>query len=227
MRFLEGDLAGTLRRRAGGPGPPARGAPPRPGRGGRLRRAGGHGGRTAPAPPAAGWRAAGAGPAGRDERALARALLGLGCGLVRCGRCPDAERVGRALLELGQALELHFCRLWGHVLLGAVRYEWDRPAEAAQHFAAALAARDLAPLILQREATFGLALALQAQGRPVEADAAVDRLAGALLATANARQLAALDAFRVRLALLRGEHRGRRWARGRSGPRCPATCSAP
>jgi LuxR family maltose regulon positive regulatory protein len=150
--------------------------------------------------------AAGAGPAGRDERALARALVGLGCGLVRSGRCPDAERVGLALLDLGQALELHFCRLWGNVLLGAVRYEWDRPAEAEQHFAAALAARDLAPLVLQREATFGLALALQAQGRSEEADAAVERLAGALLATGNTRQLAALDAFRVRLALLRGDH---------------------
>ena len=77
---------------------------------------------------------------------------------------------------------------------------------------------DLAPLILQREATFGLALALQAQGRPVEADAAVERLAGALLATGNTRQLAALDAFRVRLALLRGEPRGRA-GRGADRPR--------
>ena len=164
--------------------------------------------------------AAGTGPAGRDERAMARALVGLGCGLVRSGRFPDAERVGLALLELDQALELHVCRLWGNVLLGAVRYEWDRPAEAAQHFAVALAARDLAPLILQREATFGLALALQAQGRHVEADAAVERLAGALLATGNTRQLAALDAFRVRLALLRGDH-GAGPGAGPIGPALP------
>ena len=108
----------------------------------------------------------------------------------------------------------------GDVLLGAVRYEWDRPAVAAQHFAAALAARDLAPLILQREATFGLALALQAQGRPVEADAVVERLAGALLATGNSRQLAALDAFRVRLALLRGET-GAGLGAGPIGPALP------
>jgi hypothetical protein len=149
--------------------------------------------------------AAAASPADRDARALARVLVGLGCGLVRGGRYDDALRAGLALLEQGEALELPSCRLWGHVLLGAVDYERDRPAEAAPHFAAVLAVRDLAPLVLQREATYGLALALQALGRPAEAEAAVDQLAGALLATGNSRQLAAVDAFRLRLSLLRGD----------------------
>ena len=63
-----------------------------------------------------------------------------------------------------------------------------------------------------REGTFGLALALQAQGRAGEADAVVDRLADALLRTANAGELARVGAFRVRLALLRGELApARRW----------------
>ena len=70
---------------------------------------------------------------------------------------------------------------------------------------AALEPDDSLRLMPLREGTFGLALALQAQGRPGEADAVVDRLSDALLRTANAGELAWVGAFRVRLALRRGE----------------------
>jgi LuxR family maltose regulon positive regulatory protein len=69
-----------------------------------------------------------------------------------------------------------------------------------------------------RVATFGLALAHQARGRPEEADAVLDRLAEALLRTANADEYARVEAFRVRLALRRGELAvARRWLPASAG----------
>ena len=144
-------------------------------------------------------------PDGRDDRAVAWALVGLGAGLLWAGRLTEAEAAGRALLRQGAVLGIAHCRHWGHVVLGAVHYERGESAAAAGHFAAALAEPDATPLLVQREATFGLALVRQAQGRPAEADAAVDRLAGALLATGNTGQLAVVAAFRARLALRRDD----------------------
>jgi LuxR family maltose regulon positive regulatory protein len=150
--------------------------------------------------------AAGGGPPGyRDDRAVAWALQGLSSGLIWSGRYPEAADVGQVMVQQGAALGIAHCRFWGHAALGAVHYEWDRPDEAARHFAAVLAEPDAAPLLALRGATYGLALVRQAQGRPGEADAAVDRLAGALLATGNTRQLAQVAAFRARLALLRDD----------------------
>ena len=134
-----------------------------------------------------------------------RALPGIGVALLLAGRHHEAAGAGRALLDLGRTLALPNARCWGHVLLGAVQYEWNHPQEAEQHLQAALEPRDRVRLMPLREGTFGLALALQAQGRAGEADAVLDRLSDALLRTANAGELARVGAFRVRLALLRGE----------------------
>jgi LuxR family maltose regulon positive regulatory protein len=125
--------------------------------------------------------------------------------LILAGRHREAAGAGRALLELGITPGAATARCWGHVLLGAVEYEWNHLPEAARHMTAALEARSHLRLMPLRIATFGLALALQAQGRAGAADGVLDQLADALLRTANAGELARVGAFRVRLALLRGE----------------------
>jgi LuxR family maltose regulon positive regulatory protein len=153
-----------------------------------------------------------AAPTGGGTAAPAWALPGIGHALLLAGRHREAAGAGRALLELGAPPGPAIARCWGHLLLGAVHYEWDRPQEAERYLGAALEARDGVRLMPLREGTFGLALALQAQGRAGEADAVLDQLADALLRTANAGELARVGAFRVRLALLRGELApARRW----------------
>jgi LuxR family maltose regulon positive regulatory protein len=142
---------------------------------------------------------------GRGAPALVWALPGVGCALLLGGRYQEAMRAGRAALREGPRVGQVGALSWGHVLLGAVQYERDHLEEAAEHFAAAVALRDETTLLPLREGTFGLALALQAQGRPVEAAAALEQIEDALLKTANAAQLVVVDAFRVRLALLRDE----------------------
>jgi LuxR family maltose regulon positive regulatory protein len=162
--------------------------------------------------------ATGAGPAAGAAYDVAGALLGVGWAQLLAGRTHEAERLGRALLARGGAGGVPAGRWWGHVLLGAVRYEWDHLQDAAGHFEAALAERDAAPLNAVREATFGLALALQAQGRPAAAAGALDRLSDALLTTANPRQFAAVDVLRAHLALRRGDPAAAgRWLRSGAG----------
>ena len=146
-----------------------------------------------------------AAPAGGAGVAPASALSGFGVALILAGRLHEAAGAGRTLLDTGTTAGVSNDRCWGHVLLGAVQYERNRAQEAERHLAAALATRDDLRQMPLREGTFGLALALQAQGRGGEADAALDRLTDTLLRTANAGELARVGAFRVRLALLRGE----------------------
>ncbi|HVG96946.1 MAG TPA: LuxR C-terminal-related transcriptional regulator, partial [Chloroflexota bacterium] len=146
-----------------------------------------------------------AAPTGGAGAAPAWALPGIGVALLLAGRHHEAAGAGRTLLDLGQSLALTNARCWGHVLLGAVEYEWNHLQEAARHMAVVLETRDHLRLMPLRIASFGLACALQAQGRAGEAEGVLDRLSDALLRTANSGELARVGAFRVRLALLRGE----------------------
>ena len=151
-------------------------------------------------------------PTGSADTVAASALPGVGVALILAGRHQEAAGAGRALLELGRTPGLSNARCWGHVLLGTVQYEWDDLEAAAQHLQAALEERDRVRLMALRVSTFGLALVLQAQGRPGEADGVLDQLSDALLRTANVGELARVGSFRVRLALLRGELApARRW----------------
>ena len=141
---------------------------------------------------------------------------------------------GRALLELGEAAGLHFGRLWGHVLLGAVRYEWDRLRRggAALRGGAGGARRWPRSSCCARPPSGWpwRSRPRAALRRPTRRSTA---LADALLTTANTRQLAALDAFRARLALLRGDPAAgaapAAAERRRPAPHCctPAGCPAP
>jgi LuxR family maltose regulon positive regulatory protein len=160
------------------------------------------------------WLAALPGASAADAAAAttATALPGVGVAMVLGGRHHEAARAGRTLVRLGERLGLANVRTWGHVLLGAVEYEWDHLEAAERHLTAALGARDPVRLMPLRVGTFALALTLQAQGRPGEADDALERLAEALLRTANTGELARVEALRVRLALRRGEPApARRW----------------
>jgi LuxR family maltose regulon positive regulatory protein len=136
---------------------------------------------------------------------VASALPGVGVTQILAGRHHDAAAAGRTLLRLGTAPGRANARRWGLVLLGAVEYEWNDLAAATEHLTAALEAPDQLRLMPLRVGSFALALALQAQGRAGAADDVLDRLSDALLRTANAGELARVRAFRVRLALRRGE----------------------
>jgi ATP/maltotriose-dependent transcriptional regulator MalT len=70
------------------------------------------------------------GPARREERALAGALIALASSLVRSGLTRDAERVGLALLEQSEALDMHIGRVWAHVVLGS-SHPGGRPGAAS------------------------------------------------------------------------------------------------
>jgi LuxR family maltose regulon positive regulatory protein len=144
--------------------------------------------------------------------ATATALPGIGVAMFLAGRQHEVAQAGRTMLRLSERQGQTVIRSWGHVLLGTAHYEWDQLADATEHLAAALEARERVRLMPLRAGTFGLALALQAQGRAGEADDVLDQLADTLLRTANASQLAWVGAFRVRLALLRGDLApARRW----------------
>jgi LuxR family maltose regulon positive regulatory protein len=152
------------------------------------------------------------------DAAVPWALPGVGTALILAGRHHDAARLGHALLRLGERPRQTNARCWGNVLLGVVEYEWDHLEAATRHLAAALEARERVRLMPLRVATFGLALTHQAQGRPGAADAELDRLVEVLARTANGSELARVEAFRVRLALRRGDMAlARRWLPASAG----------
>ena len=132
-------------------------------------------------------------------------LPGVGWASIVGGRLAQAELAGHLLLNQADAAGLPHA--WGHALVGLVKYEWNDLEGAADHFQRAFAQPEHMGFLLYRECTFGLALTLQAKGQFGEAADVLERLEAPLLKAANADQLAAVDAFRVRLALLRGDAR--------------------
>jgi ATP/maltotriose-dependent transcriptional regulator MalT len=131
------------------------------------------------------------------------ALPGVGWAFILGGHYAQAELAGRLLLRRSDGAGLPHA--WGHALVGLVKYERNALDEAVDHLHQAFAHSAQTGFLLYRECTFGLALTLQAQGRFDEAAAVVERLETPLLKAANAEQLTVVDAFRVRLTLVRGD----------------------
>jgi LuxR family maltose regulon positive regulatory protein len=159
-----------------------------------------------------------AGAADRIDAFTLRALQALASVHLSAGALHEALRAGRYLLAQAGAAPpgpgAETGRAWGHIVQGQVLYEWDDPAGAATHFAAALARRHEISFSAMSEATLGLALSRQAQGLPDEAAAALAPHLDLLLRTNLVEQLAVVHAFQARLALLRGESEpALRWLR--------------
>ena len=64
--------------------------------------------------------------------AKAAALPGIGVALLLAGRHQEAAGIGRALLALDAQPAPVNAWCWGHLFLGAVRYEWDDLPAAAE-----------------------------------------------------------------------------------------------
>src|SRR5262249_25461646 len=116
-----------------------------------------------------------------------------------------AARTGDALAARPAGSGSELSRGWGRHILGLVHYEWDDAETARDHFAAALAHAHEVASPLRFEATPGPALPQPAPGRREEGGGGGARLVDQARRTVRPAQLALLEAFRVRLALLDGE----------------------
>ena len=182
-----GRRAGRARGGRARPGPAARGGRPRP-RGGHRDAAAGRPRRRRPRRRPAAARGAPRGATGSAGAEAASALPGIGVALVLAGRHHEAAGAGRALLELGRAPGLAERPAAGATSSSARCSTSGTTSQAAeQHLTAALEERDRVRLMALRVGTFGLALALQAQGRAGEADAVLDRLGDATAADGQRR----------------------------------------
>jgi LuxR family maltose regulon positive regulatory protein len=92
-----------------------------------------------------------------------------------------------------------------HRQAGLVAYERDDLAAAEAHFRAVLDLPERAVMSVLRGAAVGLALTLQAQGRPEAARAVAERLVALLVRTGVDWQLPAARALGARLAAQRGD----------------------
>jgi LuxR family maltose regulon positive regulatory protein len=95
--------------------------------------------------------------------------------------------------------------LAAHRVAGLVAYERDDLAAAEAHFRTVLDLPERAVLSVLREAAVGLALTLQAQGRPEAARAVADGLVALLVRSGADWQLPAARALSARLAAQRGD----------------------
>jgi LuxR family maltose regulon positive regulatory protein len=100
---------------------------------------------------------------------------------------------------------MELCTTWAHYFLGRIAYEWNDLGGAAEHFSAAIAGRGRCQTEMLLEASFGLALTYQAQGRPAEAGALLTESEALLDTMGDGESLPMVSSFRTRLALARGE----------------------
>jgi LuxR family maltose regulon positive regulatory protein len=125
-------------------------------------------------------------------------IFGIAC------RPIEQERAARALLKLAQEHRLDVSAAWAHRHLGSSYYERNELAAAIQHFSRALEQRYLAHFTCARDCFIGLALAYQAQGRSVAAEAAAAEMQ-AFYVDCGLTNLPEVDSFQARLAYLRGD----------------------
>jgi LuxR family maltose regulon positive regulatory protein len=115
------------------------------------------------------------------------------------------EQIGRLLLKLGLDLEKPLSITWGRHFLGYVSYQQDRLKEAYTHWSAVLEWRYQANLRVYHEAVLGVALIDQTQGDESQARRTLDSLTQTLQEMNLGQFIPEVEAFRARLALLRGD----------------------
>jgi LuxR family maltose regulon positive regulatory protein len=136
-----------------------------------------------------------------------RFLLLLAAGGIY-GSTGDLKRLEQAsqfLLTLGLAEENPLGVTWAHHFLGHVYYHWNRLDEAFAHWSAVPEWRYQANFRVYHEAMLGLALLRQTQGDEAQAQQTLDTLTQALLEMKQVQFAPEVEAFRARLALLRGD----------------------
>lgn len=121
------------------------------------------------------------------------------------GDLQRVQEISQALLKLGQALHMPIDVAWGQYGLGLVAYDRDRLEDAAAHWSSVAGLRFHIHYRAFHEAMLGLALIQQIQGDDEQAQRTMERLSQAMLEMNQNHLAPEIDAFRARLALLRGD----------------------
>lgn len=138
--------------------------------------------------------------------ALRHTLL-LAAGIIygTIGDLKRLEQIGRSVLKLGLDEEKPLSITWARHFLGFVNYQWNRLDEAYAHWSAAPEWRYQANFRAYHEAVLGLALLYQTRGDEAPAQHTLDMLTQDLLEMNQGQFVPEVEAFRARLALLRGD----------------------
>lgn len=121
------------------------------------------------------------------------------------GDLTHLEQTARSFLKLGLDQEKPLSMTWAHHYLGHVYYQWNRLEEAYTHWSAVPEWRYQANFRIYHEAMLGLALLRHSQGDETQAKQTLDELAEVLLEMNQLQFAPEVEAFRARLALLRGD----------------------
>jgi LuxR family transcriptional regulator, maltose regulon positive regulatory protein len=132
-------------------------------------------------------------------------LLAAGAMYGANGDLKRLEQTCKFLLKLRLAEGRPLSITWASYFLGHVYYQWNRLDEAYAHWSAVLDWRYQANFRVYHETMLGLALLRHSQGEETEARQTLDELTQALLEMNQVQFMPETEAFRARLALLRGD----------------------
>jgi len=136
-----------------------------------------------------------------------RYLLLLGAGAIygSVGDLKRLEQVGQFMLQLGLADEKPLTITWARHFLGHVYYQWNRLDDAYAHWSAVPEWRYQTNFRTYHEAMLGLALLAHSANDEARARQTLDTLTQVLLEMNQVQFAPEVEAFRARLALLRGD----------------------
>ena len=138
--------------------------------------------------------------------ALRHALLLAAGGMYgSIGDLKRLEQIGLMLLKLGLDKEKPLSITWARHSLGHVYYQWNRLEEAEVHWATVPQWRYQTHFRPYHEAMLGVALLHHTQGDQAQARQTLDALTQVLLEQNQLQFIPEVEAFRARLALLRGD----------------------
>jgi LuxR family maltose regulon positive regulatory protein len=115
------------------------------------------------------------------------------------------EQIGQHMLQEGLAKEHPLSIAWASHFLGHAYYQWNRLEEAAAHWSTVSKWRYHANSLAYHDAMLGLVLIHYRQKDETQAQQTLDTLTQVMLETNQIQFTPQLEAFRARLALLRGE----------------------
>jgi LuxR family maltose regulon positive regulatory protein len=143
----------------------------------------------------------------RFQHFAARFCLMVAAGAIygMIGDLKRLEQIGQHMLQEGLAKEHPLSIAWASHFLGHAYYQWNRLEEAAAHWSTVSKWRYHANSLAYHDAMLGLVLIHYRQKDETQAQQTLDTLTQVMLETNQIQFTPQLEAFRARLALLRGE----------------------
>lgn len=135
----------------------------------------------------------------------ARVLIAALSVYLAAGELRQVEQTCRFLLESGRSEQRPISIAWGHYGLGLVYFHWNRLEEARMHWSSVPDLRYFVHVRAYHESMLGLAFVQQLQGDLEGAQQTIDLLSHQLLEMKQTHLSPEVEAFRARLALLRGD----------------------